>query len=864
MKKKIFSSIACASLFMLSLASCTVSTNNGNTTIPSAVNTPSVETPTGAQNNNSTPSSTTTPTGAQVTPGSVNTTTGVQVTPSSTNNGGTNNTVPSATQTTTPTTPEVVINNGTDNLQVIECKGDQESIYAEFKPVNNADSYNVYVKGENITSYTKIDQELTRLYKDTNNDYYYRSDAVGLKAGTYSMKLVPVINGSETEAKANEVKNISVVNYDRTGFGFTANTYNPTGDASGAYNTDGTLKNNARVVYITKDNAKTVSLDVTVDNKGKKETKTGLQAILAGYEKGCETTPTAFRIIGKLSKEDLDSVGSSEEGLQIKGKVLGTMVNMTLEGVGTDATIYGFGLMVKNATNLEVRNLGFMTKMDDNVSLDGGSSSTNRNIWVHDCDFFYGPNGGGDHAKGDGALDIKGTQYATLSYNHFWDTGKTTLNSNGDPVDYVSYHHNWYDHSDSRHPRIRMSSAIHVYNNYYDGISKYGVGAAEGATSAFVENNYFRNCKYPMLSSMQGSDVFGGTTTRNLNYATFSKEDGGIIKSYGNKLEGTYTYIPYGSSTYVNNGVERAYDLEGTTSTVNFDAYEASSRDEVVPSTVVAVQGGSSYSNFDTNSSIMYQYTVQTPEDAVVTVKAYAGRVQGGDLKWSFDNSTEDTNYAVIPGLRSAIDNYSSKLVKVQGSTTSQGSQSGETPVVDTSADAVIALIDALPNPSSVTEADRTNINAAKTAYDALSSENKAKVTNYSKLESCISALPAPSTFTIDCTKLSANTSNQNVTVYNENNIVVTCTKVAANDTTRGLKFNSGKGFTINNNSSNNLQFVLTFIGSDANKSFTYDGQTVTFGKTATTVTVAINAGSSMTFTTSTGQAFLTSILVSN
>ncbi|MBQ7641954.1 MAG: InlB B-repeat-containing protein [Acholeplasmatales bacterium] len=750
----------------------------------------------------------------------------------------------------------------TSTVQLITSAGDQESAYVEFMEYDNHKDYNVYYKNSSSATWTKIDKQLIRYYKGSSYNYY-RADALGLKAGSYTLKVVPVDSNNDVEAAATVTSELNVVSYDRTGFAFSKNEYNSTGDGSGAYNADGSLKNGARVLYITKDNAKTVTLDITTDNKGTKTTYTGLQAIIGGYEKGCETIPLAIRFIGKVSKEDLDSVGSKEEGLQIKGKALGTVVNMTIEGVGNDATIYGFGLLIKNCTNLEVRNLGFMTKMDDDVSIDGGSSATNRNIWIHDCDFFYGANGSGDHAKGDGALDIKGTKYATLAYNHFWDCGKTTLNSNGDPVDYVSYHHNWFDHSDSRHPRIRMSTAVHVYNNYYDGISKYGIGAAEGGTSAFVENNYFRNCKYPMLSSMQGSDVYGGTDTYTLDYATFSKEDGGVIKSYGNQYEGTYTYIPYGCTEYVNKGVTTAYNLTGTTSTEHFDAYEATTRDEVVPSTVKSVKGGTTYSNFDTNSSIMYTYTVQTPEDAVVTVKAYSGRVQGGDFKWTFDNATEDTNYAVIAGLRSAIDNYSSNLISVLGIESSSSGSGSTDPIPSTSdVDTVIALIEALPESTAVTENDRTAINAAKAAYDALDETEQTKVTNYSKLQACIAALPSPSSFTINFAGASVETGN-NKTAYNDNNIVIVGTKIADVDANKGLKFNSGYGFTITNNSTSTLSFVMTVVGNGKDKSFTCDGTTTTFGTTAVTITTTIAAGQSKTITTSTGGAFLTSIVVS-
>ena len=94
-------------------------------------------------------------------------------------------------------------------------------------------------------------------------------------------------------------------------------------------------------------------------------------------------------------------------------------------------------------------------------------------------DYFYGNTGGdSDQAKGDGTVDLKGgTKYVTISYNRFWDSGKSSLcGMGGDDANYITYHHNWFDHSDSRHPRIRCMS-VHIWNNYYDGVAKYGVGA---------------------------------------------------------------------------------------------------------------------------------------------------------------------------------------------------------------------------------------------------------------------------------------------------------------------------------------------------------------------------------------------------
>ena len=291
----------------------------------------------------------------------------------------------------------------------------------------------------------------------------------------------------------------------------------------------------------------------------------------------------------------------------------------------------------------------------DNIGL----QQDNSYVWVHNCDFFYGDAGSDkDQVKGDGALDCKKSTYVTFSYNHFWDNGKSNLlglsEGSTDGL-YITYHHNWYDHSDSRHPRVRYYSA-HVYNNYYDGIAKYGAGSTLGS-SVFMESNYFRNCKYPMLTSMQGSDVYAGGTKRDpKNYGTFSDEDGGTIKAYGNRFEGSYTFIPYGASKYVLKGAETA--IGEIDSRADFDAYVVDSRDAKVPETVKSYQGANLYNNFDTDNSVMYKYTAETPESARDNVVKYAGRVQGGDFKWTFDNSKDDEASEVNQALKDALVAY--------------------------------------------------------------------------------------------------------------------------------------------------------------------------------------------------------------
>lgn len=530
------------------------------------------------------------------------------------------------------------IDNPAGVIQITEAKGWQESAYLKWAPFEGASSYNVYVDDK------KIDAQLVRQYAS-----YYRADVLGLKEGTYSVKVVPVNAEGKEIAGANTASNLVVKSYNREGFAH----FKYAG--VGAYNNDGTLKAGAKVLYITAKTAKTVSTTV---NTGKQETITGLQSIIDAYSKGKDKTPIAFRIIGKVNLSDLDHISSSAEGLQIKG----AMMNMTFEGVGDDATVYGFGFLLREAESVEFRNFAIMRCLDDAMSLD----TDNSHVWIHNMDLFYGKKGSAaDQAKGDGTVDIKGdSKYVTVAYNRFWDNGKASMcgmkSETGE--NWITYHHNWFDHSDSRMARIRTMS-VHMYNNYYLHNDVYGVGATSGS-SVFMESNYFDATKRPIMSSLQGTDAMGD--------GTFSGEKGGLIKAYGNVFANkpaNFSYIPY---------------AENNTS---FDAYEVSNPSEQVPTSVKTLVGGTSYNNFDTNSSLMYAYAADKAEDVPSIVEGFygAGRLNHGDIDFVIPDETVVTNghQQPWPALASILDAYTSGVVKVFGESNATGeggsTEGGET-----------------------------------------------------------------------------------------------------------------------------------------------------------------------------------------
>lgn len=409
------------------------------------------------------------------------------------------------------------------SVEVVKAEGLLNSSYMIFNQLDGVDGYKVTIDGK------VLDNELIRYYdeyvwyeksEDANLQVQWtkkslnkvvRADALGLAAGIHEMKVCAIAAGASTENYTTE--SLTVKDHDRSGFAFTSS------ETPGAYKMDGTLKDGTIVIYLTEENKNTVKASI----KGTEYT--GIAAITQAVKaKNTGTTPVCIRVIGKVTLPGLScSDMSSAYALGVKEAKF-----VTIEGVGDDATMRA-GAAAFSSEYIEIANLGLM-KWGGGKDGDGVSLKKTKYAWIHNNDYFYGDSGSdADQAKGDGSMDLKDdSQYVTISYNHFWDSGKMSLcgmKSESGP-NYITYHHNWFDHSDSRHPRIRTMT-VHVYNNYFDGNSKYGVGVTCGG-NAFVEQNFYRNAHNPMMISRQGTDAQGE--------GTFSGESGGQIKAYANKF----------------------------------------------------------------------------------------------------------------------------------------------------------------------------------------------------------------------------------------------------------------------------------------------------------------------------------------
>ncbi|WP_307845293.1 RICIN domain-containing protein [Planomonospora sp. ID67723] len=194
------------------------------------------------------------------------------------------------------------------------------------------------------------------------------------------------------------------------------------------------------------------------------------------------------------------------------------------------ATISGCGLNITQASNVIVRNLTFRGWNDDGIQV-----QYSTRVWLDHNSFSNGY---------DGALDVKrASDYVTVSWNRFSDHDKTMLLGHSDDNGgedrgklRVTYHHNWFDGTNQRHPRVRFGNPVHVYNNYYANVGSgggYGVASTEEA-GVLVEGNYFENTLDPFHRG-EGSSAPGSLVARNNHFVNSGAGDAG----------GSVASIPY-------------------------------------------------------------------------------------------------------------------------------------------------------------------------------------------------------------------------------------------------------------------------------------------------------------------------------
>ncbi len=386
-----------------------------------------------------------------------------------------------------------------------------EALYLTW-PSSTVSGAEVYVMSEYDTDFKKVDNELIRQLSNQA-----RVDILGLSVGTYAVRVKPAGENNFIEFGGLRVTS----NHDRSGFAHHIAKVANSGQGVGAYNNDGTLKDGAIVVYVTPENMNTVTVP------GYEELGSGIGYILntqnstvysawpRGVAKITQDHPICIRLIGKITNPNGTTERynaatgwyqpDNENGCQAK---INGVKNMTIEGVGTDAYIDGWGVAISSDANgisesVEIRNLTIQNNPEDAVSIIGTDDAKDTTIdypvryaWVHNNRFNKGYCANpteSDKADGDGSLDVKRCEYVTLSYNHLFGCKKTGL-CGGDDEDKqngITYHHNWYQNCNARCPLARQAN-IHMYNNYFSGNNS--TISARANVYIYSEYNYFENC----------------------------------------------------------------------------------------------------------------------------------------------------------------------------------------------------------------------------------------------------------------------------------------------------------------------------------------------------------------------------------
>ncbi len=430
----------------------------------------------------------------------------------------------------------------------------EEGLYIKFSDTS-LNNVSVSYKKVKDDTYTKVDSELIRLDKD---NLLVRADIVGLEKGDYQIKYTKSNGTSYT------TETISVSNYDRSGYAHFDYASDSTGvdvtEGIGAYTNSGTLKSDTVVVYVTDETKNTVKATIGGSSY------TGLVSILQAQSKS--KVPLDIRIIGQISAATWNKIDYKVNGVKeitpdsvigANGKVLSKenwdenaiikagyntldtgvysklngltnkikyddsklefdsyynmcdikgASNVTVEGIGTDATIFQWGFTWKNSSSIEIRNLTFDDYTEDACSFEGSDDSKTLDgfktghIWIHNNQFNEGINywdvcNEQDKHEGDGATDFKKNAFITLSYNHYIKNHKTGLvgGSDSQHTASITFHHNYYEECASRLPLARQAN-MHMYNNYYYKSSSYSMSIRANGY-AFLENNYFDGGQNP-------------------------------------------------------------------------------------------------------------------------------------------------------------------------------------------------------------------------------------------------------------------------------------------------------------------------------------------------------------------------------
>lgn len=253
--------------------------------------------------------------------------------------------------------------------------------------------------------------------------------------------------------------------------------------------------------------------------------------------------------------------------LEVKGSK-----NITIEGIGTDAEFFQFGIGFEESSSIEIKNIAFTNYPEDALNFLGGDRSDLTNYggyWVHNCTFNRGYNawdisGERDKYAGDGSVDFNNVSSTTLAYNKFNECKKTMLFGSGDSSACMNFtmHHNYFYKVESRLPLSRNSN-IHSYNNYFDQCKN--CSDIRVNSYLFSENNYFNSVSAPFKPSSSSAKSYGDVFVNSSSSGATIVTDRTKAVSISCKPDGKTNY-----SNFDTNATLFYYDTEEMKSDVSF------------------------------------------------------------------------------------------------------------------------------------------------------------------------------------------------------------------------------------------------------------------------------------------------------
>ncbi|MEV4518502.1 polysaccharide lyase family 1 protein [Dactylosporangium sp. NPDC049525] len=217
--------------------------------------------------------------------------------------------------------------------------------------------------------------------------------------------------------------------------------------------------------------------------------------------------------------------------------------NKTIRGVGAGSGVSGTTLNIEDLqpANVIIQNLNIHGVLGtDAIQIENAT-----HIWIDHNTMSSTIEDNPDVY--DGMIDITHAgDYITVSWNVVRAHWKTSLvghsdGNAGEDVGHlrVTYHHNWFDQTFERSPRVRFGETVHVYNNYYSNINhnadSYAVASTMNA-GVLVEANVFENVQQACWSASGYADSDPGRLVA---------RDNALTNSGPCETNGTVAALPY-------------------------------------------------------------------------------------------------------------------------------------------------------------------------------------------------------------------------------------------------------------------------------------------------------------------------------